>query len=581
MTNENASKPSLGVSKMPPGGFSDDKTPLAKQNKKSSNSLKSSFGFKNPRNYIYVLFVIALLFASVYNIAFWRTISQINDKGNGLSWSLIISTPIIITFLLNAIFLILFSYRYIFKVALSFMFITCALCTYVAWSYGVIFNYDMMVNIYETNVAEASSYFSLKGVIIFIVLGLVPTIALWCLKLYYPTFIRSWILRIGAILLSLAVAGLLILVNYQGLSFVGRENSKLQSHILPTSYVWYTYAYVRDKYLTKPNPPVILGADAKLASTSQKPKLVFLIVGETARAKNYGALGYKRDTNPYTSEQGVINFANVSSCGTATAVSVPCMFSNMNRTEYDKSKLKNRDNLVDVIKKTGANVAWFDNDGGCKAVCDRIPTTDIKPDNPKYCSNGTCHDEVLVPYAKDVAKNVTKDSIFIFHIIGSHGPRYFERFPKEFAKFKPICDRADLENCSFSDLTNTYDNTILYTDYVLSQFINVLKEHQNTNDVALFYVSDHGESLGENGLYLHGTPYSFAPSEQTHVPMQIWLDDNSAKNLKIDKKCLANEAKKQEFSHDNLFHSILGLMQIETKDKNSQLDLFSKCVVKS
>lgn len=570
-------KHSLGISKMPQTGskHNNDSTDT-----RYSKKTKASFGLKNPRNYIYVLFVVAVLFATIYNMAFWRHIVDIDNKGQGLSLFFVISLPITLVFLLNAIFLILFSYRYIFKIAISFLFITCALCTYVAWSYGVVFNFDMMTNIYETNVAEASSYFSLKGVVIFIILGIVPTVLLWTTKLFYPNFWRSMLLRLVAIVTSLVIAGTLILVNYQAFSFVGRENSKLQAEILPTSYVWYTYAYVRDKYFSKPQPPVILGADAKLASTSDKPKLVFLVVGETARAQNYGALGYERDTNPYTSKQGIINFHNVSSCGTATAISVPCMFSNMTREHYDKAKLKNRDNLVDVVQKSGVAVSWFDNDGGCKQVCDRIPTTDIAPTNPKYCANGTCHDEVFLPYAQEVAAKATKDTLTVFHIIGSHGPRYYERFPRQFAKFTPLCDRADLENCSFGDLVNTYDNTIVYTDYVLSQMVDILKQYQDTHDVALFYVSDHGESLGENGLYLHGTPYSFAPSQQTHVPMQIWLGDNSAKNLKLNKDCLLNEAKTGTFSHDNLFHSILGLLQIETKDKNENLDLFAKCVIK-
>lgn len=573
MTSHKKEKPSLGVSSM---ASTYEKTSASGPIKRNQG-----FGLKNPLNYVYVIIYVCLFLTLVSNIAFWRHILQINEE-QGLSFSFMAVLPVILVLLLSLIFMILFSYRYVLKIAISFIFITCAMCTYVAWSYRVVFNYDMMVNIYETNIAEASSYLSLKGVILFIVLGVIPTALLWRAKIYFPPFFKSLFLRIGAIIILFAAAGGLVLANYQNLSFVGRNNSKIQAEILPTSYIYYTVSYVREKYLTKPNPPVVLGADAKINSTSEKPRLVFLVVGETARAKNYGALGYERDTNPYTAKENVINYHNVSSCGTATAISVPCMFSNMTREGYAKSKLKNRDNLLDVVKKTDTNIFWFDNDGGCKQVCDRVPKLDIEPKDPKYCSNGTCQDEVLLKHAQDFINNAKgkASNLAIFHIIGSHGPRYFERYPKSFAKFTPTCDRADVENCNFKELSNTYDNTILYTDYVISQFIDLLKKYENEYDVALLYLSDHGESLGENGLYLHGTPYSFAPSEQTHVPMQLWLPDETAQNLKLDKKCLTDEAKDKAFSHDNLFHSVLGLLQIDTKDKNPKLDLFNDCIAK-
>ena len=237
--------------------------------------------------------------------------------------------------------------------------------------------------------------------------------------------------------------------------------------------------------------------------------------------------------------------------------------------------------ILDVLKKAGFDITWVDNDSGCKGVCNRVKNIQIAPTDKIHCNGSTCRDEIMLNYAKSLSQNVTKDTVIAFHIIGSHGPRYYERYPEKFRKYTPDCNRPDVENCSLEEVRNAYDNTIAYTDYVIYELINILETHMNTNDTMLLYISDHGESLGENNLYLHGTPYAIAPKEQTRIPMQLWIPDKSADSMRLNKKCIREKAKLLSFSHDNFFHSLMGLLQVRSAEYRKNLDIFSSCFTKS
>ncbi|OPZ76733.1 MAG: Phosphoethanolamine transferase EptA [Alphaproteobacteria bacterium ADurb.Bin438] len=203
----------------------------------------------------------------------------------------------------------------------------------------------------------------------------------------------------------------------------------------------------------------------------------------------------------------------------------------------------------------------------------------VKIGNPKYCTSSYCKDEVLLDGLEDVIKNIKNDTVIVLHTMGSHGPSYHNRYPDEFKKFVPSCDTSDIQNCSKEEIVNTYDNTILYTDFIVSSAIDILKKFNNL-EIGLIYVSDHGESLGENGIYLHGMPYSIAPKSQTSVPMMIWMSDNMKKYDFINYECLKDKASKGQFSHDNLFHSLLWLMEIDTKIYNEDFNMFKGCLTK-
>ncbi|MGL4600121.1 MAG: phosphoethanolamine transferase, partial [Plesiomonas sp.] len=388
--------------------------------------------------------------------------------------------------------------------------------------------------------------------------------------------------------MALLIVSLIALFFYKDYASVGRNNPTLRSVIVPTYYINNTYKYIKKTYFSKPLVYQQIGLDAKLSpyavnnSTglmkSEKPTLFFLLVGETARSQNYSLNGYGRPTNQYTTDLGVISFKDVSSCGTATAVSVPCMFSNLGRADYDDIQAKNQDNVLDILQRAGVDMLWKENDGGCKGVCDRIPnvTLDAKEKNG-LCNGSTCYDGAFLLGLEDEIQNISGSKMVALHLIGSHGPTYYLRYPKDKRHFIPDCQRSDIENCTQQELVNTYDNTILYTDFVISEIINMLKKYENKYNVAMLYLSDHGESLGENGLYLHGTPYSLAPQYQTKVPMIAWFSEGFSKANNLDLVCLKKKAMTGRFSHDNLFNSLLGIMNVKTSIYQPELDIFNAC----
>jgi lipid A ethanolaminephosphotransferase len=279
-------------------------------------------------------------------------------------------------------------------------------------------------------------------------------------------------------------------------------------------------------------------------------------------------------------DQDIINFTDVSSCGTATAVSVPCLFSKFTRDDFDHSKGERYQNLLDVVSHAQYDVLWLDNNSGCQGVCERINYIDLAhSDDPKYCQGGNCVDEILLDGLQervDMVSKKNKDQFIVLHQKGNHGPTYHRRYPDKFGVFQPICETNQLRSCSQQEVVNAYDNAILYTDYFLDRTIDFLKKNSEKYNTAMVYFSDHGESLGESNVYLHGLPYIIAPEYQKKVPFILWLSDEYQQNYKLSKACVAKRSA-DKLSHDNIFSSVLGLLAIETQVRDSQLDIFSQC----
>jgi lipid A ethanolaminephosphotransferase len=303
------------------------------------------------------------------------------------------------------------------------------------------------------------------------------------------------------------------------------------------------------------------------------------VVGETARAANFSMLGYPRETNPELAKSDVVAFTDVSSCGTSTEVSVPCMFSPFGREHYDARRIRHSEGLLDVLERAGYTVKWLDNQSGCKGVCQGsgIQYEKMEPGlAPDLCDSTECHDGILVRRLQQELAQVRTNTVFVLHMMGNHGPAYFKRYPREFRRFLPDCGTAELRNCSRAEVVNAYDNAILYTDHVLAGVVRTLAQDARRLDSAMIYVSDHGESLGENGLYLHGIPYAIAPEWQTHVPMFVWVSRQITASGDVDVRCLRGRAH-AELSHDNLFHSVLGLLDVDTRAYQPSLDIFDGC----
>ncbi|MDW6017152.1 phosphoethanolamine--lipid A transferase [Vibrio plantisponsor] len=534
-------------------------------------------------SYAGITLVLATFFALVMNLPVYSALVGIFGKLDSVKIGFIISLPFFFAAALNFLFN-LFSWPYITKPFFITLIIVSSFVSYASYNYGTLFDTEMINNIVETDTSEAGSYLSLYSLVWVALLGFLPATLLAFTKISKP---RSWLnftlRKLGSMMASLVVIGVIAMMYYQDYASVGRNNSYLKKLIIPTQFVYSTTKFVKQKYFSTPIIYKELGLDAKqspeaLAAAESKPTLFVFLLGETARSYNYELNGYDRPTNPYTRDLNVISFKDVSSCGTATAVSVPCMFSAMDKGSFSRDVADNQDNVLDILSHAGVDVAWQENDGGDKQVAKRIKKTEVNRKRvDDMCNGETCYDMAMLENFDQKVAELKGNRMMVMHLIGSHGPTYFQRYPKEMGAFQPDCPRSDIENCSVDQIVNTYDNTIAYTDYVVAQTIDKLKALQDKYNTALVYISDHGESLGENGMFLHGMPYGLAPNNQTHVPLIVWLSDGfkQEKHLKTD--CLKKNATSHQYSQDNVFHSLLGIMDVSTNAYNPDMDLFASC----
>jgi len=485
-----------------------------------------------------------------------------------------------VPFLLMSILLIifsLFSIKYLLKPALIILTLLSSLVFYATYTYGIVFDYSMMINIVETDNAEAFMYLNSEAVLFFLFSGILPAFLISITKVTYQPFGKELLQRIkligGAILLFLTIAYFF----YSNYAAFGRNNHELKKYIVPIQYIDSGYKVIRDKFFTAPVQFKVIDSKPVLKNTdTDKKKVIVLVIGETARAMNFSYNGYQRKTNIYTPKYQPIYFKNMTSCGTATSTSLPCLFSSLKRKNFDKKVADNQQNLLDIAKLATIDVLWIDNQSGCKGVCKRVDTIKIptQKENP-LCDGDYCFDEALfAPLNKKLTQLNATTTLIVLHTIGSHGPTYYRRYPHDFTKFSPDCQRSDIQNCSAEQLINTYDNTIAYTDWILSKIINQLQQLPQNINGTMLYVSDHGESLGESGAYLHGFPYAFAPKEQIEIPMLFW---QTTQNNRIDNTCLTDIANNETLSHDNIFSSLLSLLQIQSSAYQATDDIFKTC----
>lgn len=525
-------------------------------------------------------FITALFYVAIFNLPLFGIVRKGIEKQPEVDPLFIASMPLFLTFALSFLFSI-FTVKYLLKPFFIVLTLLSSSVFFAAYQYNVVFDYGMIENTFQTHPAEALMYVNLASITNLLLTGLLPSYLIYKADIHYQPFFKELLHKLAFMLLMFVGIGIVAFFYYQDYAAFGRNNSELRRYIVPTYFVSSASKYLNEHYLQTPMEYQQLGLDAKNASRNPntKPNLLVFVVGETARSMSYPYYGYNKPTNAHTQNQGLIAFNDTSSCGTATAVSLPCMFSRMGRADYDPRRANAQDTVIDVLSHSGIKVQWFDNDSGCKGVCDQVEnlTIDLKSD-PKLCSGQYCFDQVLLnKLDKILAVAPSQDTVIFLHIIGSHGPTYYLRYPPEHRKFIPDCPRSDIQNCSQEELINTYDNTILYTDFILSEVVNKLKGKQDMFDTAMLYLSDHGESLGEKGMYLHGAPYSIAPKEQTSVPMLAWVSNDFSQDNQLNMTCVAQRAEQGGFSHDNLFDSLLGLMNVKTTVYQSQLDIFAPC----
>ncbi|MHC8304744.1 phosphoethanolamine transferase [Pseudomonas sp. PB3P13] len=514
-----------------------------------------------------------------FNVVLWQHLFAVTAPDiHGLAMRVAFGVMLLAVF---NVALTLLAFRYVLKPAITLIFIISAGVTYFMNQYGVLLDAGMLRNFAETNVTEVRDLLSIKLLVYIVLLGVLPSCLMWVVPVSYRRWQREILTKVLVSLASVAVLGGVALLNYQGLSSLFRNHHELRLMVVPSNYISASFSYLREQVASAKQPFVKIGEDAQRTATLQtrgRKSLTVLVIGESARAENFGILGYGRDTTPtLEKEAGLIAFSDVYSCGTETAVSVPCMFSNMGRKAYNAGQAKNEEGLLDVLKHAGLNVIWRDNQSGCKDTCNRVTLEDVsKLKDPVLCADSECRDEILLQGLQQFIDTLDRDTVLVLHQMGSHGPDYYKRYPKEYEHFTPVCESNALNDCTRESIINGYDNTLVYTDHVLSALIDLLRSNQDKLDTAMLYVSDHGESLGEYNLFLHGTPYMLAPDQQKHVPMLAWFSDNFQKSFSVDTHCL-QMSRDKPLSQDNLFHSMLGLLEISSKVYQQDLDLFAGC----
>lgn len=530
-----------------------------------------------------LLLGIAVYFTLACNAPFWRALLASRGSEDGsLAYALAIGVALTA---LNVLLLAPLLNRWTTKPVLGVMTLVAAVSSYYAGHFGVYFDPSMLRNVMRTDVAEARELLTSGFFLQVAALALPPLFVVQRARLRQRPPGRALAIRSAFVVLALIVAAGALGSVFKDFSGQMRSHKELRYLITPAAPLWsLARVLTRDAQAANlPRQPV--GTDARLGASwtaAKKPALFVLVVGETARAANWGlnrgaGQSPAHDTTPELARREVINFPEVSSCGTNTEVSVPCMFSLQGRRNYDEDAIRGSESLLDTLKHAGLRVVWNDNQSGCKGVCAGVESMRPDPSSlPGLCEGERCLDEALLESSRALLRDAKGNLVLVLHQLGNHGPAYFRRYPDRFRRFTPTCDDEDLSKCSREQIANSYDNALLYTDHVLARNIDLLKELEPDYDTALLYVSDHGESLGENGLYLHGLPYSIAPAEQTRVPMVMWLSSGFAARNRVDPACLRTQAARPA-AHDNLFHTVLGLLDVHTAIRDDALDLSAAC----
>lgn len=468
-----------------------------------------------------------------------------------------------------------------FRIVVMTLLVASAALGYFVDEMGIVFDDAMLVNmtdtIVERNAAEARELVSWTFTLHLLLYGILPSALVGTIRLQNPGPLPELRNRAAAIATISLLTTTLLLGNYRYATFFGIEHRDLRLSITPVFPIVSLVRQVSDALQPEPE---FRRLDSRAEQTLNTPRRVvgIMVVGETARADHFSLNGYDRSTNPLLSMEDNLLFIEAEACGTSTAFSVPCMFFLRGHENYSPEIARSESNVLDMLAAAGIETIWLDNNSSCKHVCNRIPHENlrIKPDG-SILEDGE-YDIGLVTEAERHIDTGLANTLIVLHTMGSHGPAYSERYPDSFAAFVPFCNKLSPKECSAREVANAYDNTILYTDYVVDNLIKMLEARAETIDSFVFYASDHGESLGENGVYLHGLPRVVAPESQTRVPLILWLSPGYVADTHT-LPLLAFDDEHGRVSHDNIPHTLLGLFGIDGGWYRQEADLLRHDVV--
>ncbi len=526
-----------------------------------------------------LIVIVAVYLLAAANQPFWHAAWAGRDPGSLRDWGFAAALALLVG-ALYFIVLGLLATRWTVRPLLTLVVIVGSLAAYYMDRYGIYLDRAMVRNILATDYGEAIELVSPHMAGHVLVWGVLPALALWWPRLETRSWPRAAAVRLAWMVAAGGLAAGAILPVFADFASLMRNHKEVRHLVTPGNLV---VALAGQAWGHRPGVPAgrtVVAPDATLGAAwaqRQRPTLFVLVVGETARARNFSLNCYERLTNPELAARDVVNFPHVTACGTSTEVSLPCMFSSVGRRDYDEDRIRSHESLLHVLARAGFQVQWRDNQSGCKGVCGDLPTVQLDRANVEgLCPEGQCRDEVLLHGLDQVLADAKGNLFVVMHQLGSHGPAYYRRYPATFRRFTPACEKDDLRLCSAQEIRNAYDNTLVYTDHVLGRVIDFLRLRQDRYDTAMLYLSDHGESLGEAGLYLHGMPYRVAPDVQREVPMVAWLSPSFRQAFGVDGQCLRQQAQRP-VSHDHLFHSVLGLLDVSTRAYDRAHDIFAPC----
>jgi len=516
----------------------------------------------------YLIVIVALYLVTACNLRFFTEAERVFPAHENVIF--LFSLGILLCGLI-VLLCLPFNTRYTLKPLLISLILIAASASYFADNFSTVIDVEMLRNILETDMAETADIITVGFLLHFLLFGILPALVVYKIRVTDRPARQELTgsLKLAAVVMA-AISISIAISSAQYASFL-REFKYVRYHSNPLHAIYSVTRLVSHSLSDLSGPAELqpVYPDARISAEDPHRELMILVVGETARADHFSLYGYERDTTPVLEAmQHLYKFDDVSSCGTSTAVSVPCIFSQLHRSDFSLDKANKQENMLDVLRRAGVSVLWRDNNSDSKGVAERVPHEDYKQHDTNPACDIECRDVGMLDGLQQYIDQQTGDILIILHQMGSHGPAYYKRVPDEFAIFQPACQSKVLSECSDQEVINAYDNTIYYTDWFLGEVVKLLKDNQGAFEAAMLYVSDHGESLGENGMYLHGYPYMFAPEAQTHVPMVMWLGDhNDIDELPLDRMTSKTS------SHDALWSTLLAYYELELSDEDKESSL--------
>jgi lipid A ethanolaminephosphotransferase len=436
-----------------------------------------------------------------------------------------------------------------------------AVALYFVLAYGVVLDRTLLGNVGDTNLAEALELLHPALLACVLALGAAPALLVARTRI---APVARWRLAAGIAATFVVTLAWAYLAAGSWLWF-DHNAKKLGGLVLPWSYV-VNGARAATPRLWPPGAPIALPPGRFI---SDEPTLVVLVIGEAARRRNFALYGYGRPTTPLLAKAGVVALPGATACSTYTTASVRCILSHADAASEFAAR---HEPLPAYLQRHGVEVIWRTRNWGQPPM--QLATFERARDLRGSCAGAGCdHDEVLLTGLEErLRASPARKTLLVLHEMGSHGPAYSARYPAAFETFTPACKSVQLSQCTAEELVNAYDNTIRYNDYVLSRVIALLQRLAPRPSL-LIYVSDHGESLGEHGLYLHGTPATIAPDVQTEIPFLLWLSPEFRRRHRVDAQRLLAPA---PHSQREVFHTVLGALGLDSPVYEARYDVLGR-----